>query len=127
MNETGMTAAKSPSAFAALGLGAELLRAIDDLGFQQPTPVQVAAIPAILRGGDLWASAMTGSGKTAAFVLPILQRLAARRHGLQRTIPIHGLLLAPTRELAVQTAETIRILGAHLPSPPKTWFHAELP
>jgi ATP-dependent RNA helicase RhlE len=106
--------------FSALGLGTELLRAVADLGFERPTPVQAAAIPAILRGEDLWASAMTGSGKTAAFVLPILQMLALRRRASERTIPIHGLLLAPTRELALQTAETIRVLGTHLAAPPKT-------
>ncbi|HEY4185851.1 MAG TPA: DEAD/DEAH box helicase [Polyangia bacterium] len=106
--------------FASLDLDPALLRAVDDLGFERPTPVQAAAIPAILRGGDLWASAMTGSGKTAAFVLPVLQTWALRRRASERTIPIHGLLLAPTRELALQTAETIRVLGAHLAAPPKT-------
>jgi superfamily II DNA/RNA helicase len=108
--------------FASLGLGAELLRAIGDLGYERPTPVQAAAIPAILRGDDLWASAMTGSGKTAAFVLPLLQTLAARPRSSRRDSPrpLTALLLAPTRELAVQTAEAIRALGAHLTPRPKT-------
>jgi ATP-dependent RNA helicase RhlE len=106
--------------FASLGLGAELLRAVDDLGYRRPTPVQAAAIPAILRGDDLWASAMTGSGKTAAFVLPILQALAARPRSARRPTPVTALLLAPTRELAVQTAEAVRALGAHLTPRAKT-------
>lgn len=106
--------------FSSLGLSDELVRAVNELGFQQPTPVQAAAIPAILAGGDLWASAKTGSGKTAAFVLPILQSLRVRPPSSARPIPLWGLVLVPTRELAVQTAEAIRVLGAHLPTPVKT-------
>ncbi len=112
--------ALATTSFASLGLRAELLRAVEDLGYQRPTAVQAATIPAILRGGDLWASAMTGSGKTAAFVLPILQALAARPPASARTTLVHGLLLAPTRELAVQTGDAIRALGAHLPARPRT-------
>jgi ATP-dependent RNA helicase RhlE len=111
---------EATATFASLGLGAELLRAVGDLGYQQPTPVQEAAIPAILRGDDLWASAMTGSGKTAAFVLPILQAFAARPRSSARPPPLTALLLAPTRELAAQTVEAVRALGAHLTPPPKT-------
>lgn len=103
-----------------LGLCDRLVRATDALGYQQPTPVQVQAIPAVLRGGDLWASAKTGSGKTAAFVLPILQILHARPPSAEHPVPIFGLCLSPTRELAAQTAAAIRNLGAHLPRPPKT-------
>jgi ATP-dependent RNA helicase RhlE len=106
--------------FSSLGLSDELVRAVNELGFQQPTPVQAAAIPAILAGGDLWASAKTGSGKTAAFVLPILQSLKVRPRSSARPIPLWGLVLVPTRELAVQTADAIRVLGAHLPAPVKT-------
>jgi superfamily II DNA/RNA helicase len=106
--------------FRALGLCDALVRATGAQGFQHPTPVQVAAIPAALRGEDVWASAMTGSGKTAAFVLPLLQTLGTRDRSSRRPTPVHGLLLAPTRELALQIAEAISVLGAYLPSPPKT-------
>lgn len=106
--------------FSALGLCDDLVRAADELGFEQPTPVQAAAIPVILRGGDLWASAKTGSGKTAAFVLPLLQSFSARPPSSHRPIPVWALLLVPTRELALQTAEAIRVLGARLSRPPKT-------
>jgi ATP-dependent RNA helicase RhlE len=110
------------SSFSSLGLCEELVRAVADLGFEQPTPVQTAAIPAILAGGDLWASAKTGSGKTAAFVLPILQTLQSlsARARSARPIPLWGLVLVPTRELAVQTAGAIQALGAHLRAPVKT-------
>ncbi len=104
--------------FWSLGLCDELIRATDDLGYQEPTPVQLATIPAVLRGEDIWVSAKTGSGKTAAFVLPVLQALRmrpARAHG-----SVFALLLVPTRELAVQTAAAIDALAAHLPARPKT-------
>jgi ATP-dependent RNA helicase RhlE len=96
-----------------------LLRALQDLSFVQPTPVQASAIPHILRGADVWASAKTGSGKTAAFVLPLLQRLAERTDA-PRPIPISALVLVPTRELAAQTADAIASLSAHLPTRVKT-------
>ncbi len=103
-----------------LGLCDPLVRATEMMGFTQPTPVQAAVIPAVLQGRDLWASAKTGSGKTAAFVLPILQAIAQRPASAQHPVPIFGLLLAPTRELAAQTAKAIHDLGAHLPIHPKT-------
>jgi ATP-dependent RNA helicase RhlE len=105
--------------FSSLGLTAALRRALDDSNFTEPTPVQEAAIPHVLRGADLWASAQTGSGKTAAFVLPILQRLAERTEA-PRPIPISTLVLAPTRELAAQTADAFASLGAHLSTRVKT-------
>lgn len=104
--------------FSSLGLAEPLLRALADVGFAQPTPVQAAAIPPLLRGVDVWASAKTGSGKTAAFVLPTLQRLAERRES-PRPIPLSTLVLAPTRELAAQTADTFTSLGQHLSTRPK--------
>jgi ATP-dependent RNA helicase RhlE len=110
---------RSLSDFSSFGLTDALLRALADASFTQPTPVQEAAIPHVLRGADLWASAKTGSGKTAAFVLPILQRLAERREA-PRPIPISTLVLAPTRELAAQTADTFASLGAHLSTRVKT-------
>ena len=81
--------------------------------------MQVATIPAVLRGKDVWASARTGSGKTAAFVLPLLQTLGARGRHPRHPTPVHGLLLVPTRELALQIAEAVSVLGAYLTSPPK--------
>ena len=115
-----MTSASLSSQFQALGLCDSLVRAASAQGYQEPTPVQLATIPAALRGEDLWASAKTGSGKTAAFVLPILQMLGARGRKSRHPVPIHGLLLVPTRELALQIAEALSVLGACLPSPPRT-------
>jgi ATP-dependent RNA helicase RhlE len=94
--------------FSSLNLHANLSRALDDLGFEKPTPIQVEAIPAALAGRDVLASASTGSGKTAAFLLPILQRLLALPRGTTR-----ALVLTPTRELAAQIAEDAHDLARH--------------
>jgi len=94
--------------FDALGLRPELLQAVRDLGFTEPTPVQVAAIPAALRGLDVLASASTGSGKSAAFGLPMLQALVDLPRGKTR-----ALILAPTRELAAQIADHLTQLARH--------------
>jgi ATP-dependent RNA helicase RhlE len=103
--------------FSALGLSPDLVRAAAELGFSTPTPVQSEAIPAILRGADLLACAQTGSGKTAAFALPLLQRLQeGAPHTLRR---LRVLVLVPTRELAAQVGEVLRSLGQHLPRPPR--------
>jgi ATP-dependent RNA helicase RhlE len=83
--------------FTALGLSPELVRAVADEGYEHPTPIQLEAIPLALAGRDLIGSAQTGTGKTAAFVLPILQRLHAGTRGVLR-----ALILVPTRELAEQ-------------------------
>lgn len=115
-----MTSPTFSPQFWSLGLRDELVSATDALGYQTPTPVQVEAIPAALRGEDLWASAKTGSGKTAAFVLPLLQAFSVRQRPTSRPVPTYGLVLVPTRELAMQTAGAIARLGAHLPLPPKT-------
>ena len=96
--------------FSHLGLHADLLRGVRELGFTRPTPIQEAAIPPALAGRDVLAGAMTGSGKTAAFVLPILHRLAARPRGTTR-----ALILTPTRELAAQIAEHLEALAVHTP------------
>jgi ATP-dependent RNA helicase RhlE len=103
----------SAMSFASLGLSEPLLRALDELGFATPTPVQLQAIPAIRSGRDVMAAAQTGTGKTAAFALPLLQRLA----GGPRVKPNHirALVLVPTRELAMQVAEAIAAYGNHLP------------
>ncbi len=99
--------------FSALGLLPPLLRVVDERHYTGPTPVQSATIPAVLRGADVLASAQTGSGKTAAYALPILQRL----HESPREQPrrLHALILVPTRELAAQVAESFRNYGRYLP------------
>jgi superfamily II DNA/RNA helicase len=104
--------------FSSLGLPEPLLRAVDELGYLEPTPAQLAAIPAIALGGDVWLSARTGSGKTAAFVLPILARL--HRTASEGGRKVRVLILVPTRELAAQIGQAIQSLGARLPAPPKT-------
>jgi len=114
-----MTSSSLSPQFRTLGLCDALVRATRAQGYQEPTPVQVATIPAVLRGKDVWASARTGSGKTAAFVLPLLQTLGARGRHPRHPTPVHGLLLVPTRELALQIAEAVSVLGAYLTSPPK--------
>ncbi len=94
--------------FETLGLSPELLRAVAQKGYTAPTPIQVQAIPAVLAGRDVLAGAQTGTGKTAAFVLPLLQKLAAPEGRAPRV-----LVLTPTRELAAQIAESVRDYGAH--------------
>jgi len=103
--------------FSALGLSPALVQAATALGFATPTPIQEAAIPAILRGADVVGSAQTGSGKTAAFALPLLQRLQAGAAHTPRRV--RALVLVPTRELAAQVGEVVRSLGQHLAQPPK--------
>jgi ATP-dependent RNA helicase RhlE len=99
--------------FSSLGLSAPILQALTERGYVAPTPIQSAAIPAILRGGDVWASAQTGSGKTAAFVLPIIERLMAEGpRGRGRFV--RALILVPTRELAAQIAGEIQDYSQHL-------------
>lgn len=94
-----------------------LQRALDEHGYTMPTPIQSAAIPAILQGHDVLGSAQTGSGKTAAFALPMLQQLIGAP--LSKTRIVRGLVLVPTRELAAQIGETIVALGKYLPQHPK--------
>lgn len=101
--------------FASLGLSPALLRAVRELGYHAPTAIQAAALPPILAGADVLALAQTGSGKTAAFALPLLQRLVAAP---ARPGP-RALVLAPTRELAAQTAELLRELASRLLHRPK--------
>jgi len=102
--------------FNTLGLKAELLRAIETQGYTTPTPVQAQAIPAILKGGDILAGAQTGTGKTAAFTLPMLQRLSevATDKTTKRKRAVRALVLTPTRELAAQVAESTQNYGKHL-------------
>ena len=100
--------------FDTLGLSAELLRAVSEQGYSEPTPVQRDAIPVILEGKDVLAGAQTGTGKTAGFTLPLLQLLSASTPGKGRR-PVRALVLTPTRELAAQVAESIETYGKHLP------------
>ena len=99
--------------FAELGLAEPLLRAIDERGYSRPSPIQAQAIPAVLSGRDLMAAAQTGTGKTAGFTLPLLQRLHAE--GANRPHRVRALVLAPTRELAAQVGESVASYGRYLP------------
>ena len=92
--------------FDSLGLSAELLRAIRESGYSQPTPIQVQAIPVILDGRDILAGAQTGTGKTAGFALPLLQRLSKSRGSHNLRVP-RALVLTPTRELAAQVNDSV--------------------
>src|SRR5258706_5673063 len=93
-----------------LALHPSLLRGLKELGFARPTPIQIDAIPPALAGRDVLASAMTGSGKTAAFLLPILHRLLDAKRGTTR-----ALVLTPTRKLAAQILEHLNDLAIHTP------------
>ncbi len=98
--------------FEVLGLSAPLLRAISEVGYDKPTPIQAQAIPAVLAGGDLLAGAQTGTGKTAGFTLPLLQKLSEQAPAHPRVI--RALILTPTRELAAQVEESVRVYGKYL-------------
>ncbi|MEO5699446.1 MAG: DEAD/DEAH box helicase, partial [Casimicrobiaceae bacterium] len=104
--------------FSSLGLSDALVRAVADHGYTQPTPIQTKAIPAVLAGGDLLAGAQTGTGKTAGFVLPLLQRLSttaapSAAHSRNARKPIRALIITPTRELAAQVEESVRVYGKY--------------
>lgn len=105
--------AVSPASFASLGLSEFLLSTLNELGYAQPTPVQSQAIPAVLKGRDVVAAAQTGSGKTAAFSLPILQAISTKQTLSKRAVG--ALVLVPTRELAMQVGEAIRTYAQNLP------------
>ena len=99
--------------FSTLKLSEPLLRSIEDSGYSTPTPIQLQAIPAILAGRDVMAAAQTGTGKTACFALPLLQRLGNRPK--LKSNHVRALVLAPTRELAVQVGQSIASYGKYLP------------
>jgi len=105
----------SITSFAELGLRPELLRAVEEAGYTTPTPIQVQAIPVILAGKDVMGGAQTGTGKTAGFALPILQKLAplANTNHSPARHPVRALILTPTRELAVQVEESFRTYGKY--------------
>ena len=101
--------------FSHLGIDSLLVKAVNELNYQQPTPIQQSAIPAILQGRDVVAGAETGSGKTAAFALPLLQRLSQQAQTSQaKGNQIRALILAPTRELAIQIGQAINSYGQYL-------------
>src|SRR6185295_13254479 len=102
--------------FSDLGLAPELLRAIADQGYTEATPVQAKAIPAILDGQDVMAAAQTGTGKTAGFTLPMLQRLKefANTSVSPARHPVRALILTPTRELAAQVQDSVRTYGKYI-------------
>jgi ATP-dependent RNA helicase RhlE len=103
--------------FSELGLIPEILQAVTDAGYSEPTPIQRQAIPVVLAGHDVMGGAQTGTGKTAGFTLPLLNRLA--RHASTSTSParhpVRALILAPTRELAMQVFESVKLYSKHLP------------
>jgi ATP-dependent RNA helicase RhlE len=100
--------------FDSLGLSAGLLRAVSEQGYSEPTPIQKQAIPVVLKGGDILAGAQTGTGKTAGFTLPMLQRLSETNSGKKQRV-VRALVLTPTRELAAQVAESVSNYSRHLP------------
>src|SRR6185436_5719687 len=99
--------------FAGLGVTEAILRSLSTENYENPTPIQAQAIPLLLKNRDLLGIAQTGTGKTAAFGLPLLQKLAERRVPLAAQ-SVRALILAPTRELAIQIDESLRIYGRHL-------------
>ncbi|OZA27970.1 MAG: ATP-dependent RNA helicase [Hydrogenophilales bacterium 17-64-11] len=103
--------------FAELGLAPDILRALDDMGYASPTPIQEQVIPLALQGGDILGAAQTGTGKTAAFALPLIQRLLpfANTGTSPAKHPIRALILTPTRELAIQVEESVKAYCKHVP------------
>jgi len=101
--------------FESLGLQADILRAIAEKGYTVPTPIQKQAIPPVLEGKDLMGGAQTGTGKTAGFTLPVLQRLMETDEPRKGRRPVRALILTPTRELAAQVHESVQAYGRHLP------------
>ncbi|HQR50508.1 MAG TPA: DEAD/DEAH box helicase [Methylophilaceae bacterium] len=103
--------------FASLNLAPEILRAVEEEGYTKPTPIQAQAIPLVLDGRDLMAGAQTGTGKTAAFTLPLLQKLLphASTSASPARHPVRALILTPTRELAIQVEESVQAYSKHVP------------
>lgn len=100
--------------FDSLGLNADILRAVEEQGYTEPTPIQRQAIPVVLSGRDLMASAQTGTGKTAGFTLPLLQRLVDNEPHVKGRRPVRALILTPTRELAAQIGENVADYSKYL-------------
>ncbi|THD42488.1 DEAD/DEAH box helicase, partial [Enterobacteriaceae bacterium ML5] len=100
--------------FDSLGLSAEILRAVEEQGYREPTPIQRQAIPVVLQGRDLMASAQTGTGKTAGFTLPLLNMLSHTNAQFKGRRPVRALILTPTRELAAQIGENVQAYSKYL-------------
>ena len=118
-----MTSVTTPATFTELGLITPLLARLAELKYQQPTPIQAQAIPSVLAGRDLIAGANTGSGKTATFALPMLQKLRANISSSSKSNKgnfVTGLILVPTRELAKQVADSIKSYAVHFNGEIKT-------
>ncbi|HEX8778218.1 MAG TPA: DEAD/DEAH box helicase, partial [Rhodanobacter sp.] len=109
MSAPSHDSAPAVAGFGALALSPEVQKALADVGYESPSPIQAATIPPLLEGRDVLGQAQTGTGKTAAFALPILSRIDLRPGKPQ------ALVLAPTRELAIQVAEAFQRYAAHLP------------
>ena len=101
--------------FESLGLMPEILRAVSEKGYSSPTPIQQQAIPPVIEGKDLMGGAQTGTGKTAGFTLPVLQRLMSSAKNSQAHKSVRALILTPTRELAAQVHESVETYGKYLP------------
>src|SRR5690606_32010819 len=100
---------ETPTAFRQLALPEPLIQALEEVGYESPSPIQAATIPLLLAGRDVLGQAQTGTGKTAAFALPLLARLDLA------SAQVQALVLAPTRELAIQVAEAFQKYATHLP------------
>ena len=116
-NQTPESPPAGPTTFAEIGLHPLLLQAVIDTGYTIPTPIQAQAIPFIMEGRDVMGAAQTGTGKTAAFTLPILHRLmpVANTSASPARHPVRVLILTPTRELADQVAESVKRYGKLTP------------
>jgi ATP-dependent RNA helicase RhlE len=104
----------TPTTFSDLGLSEALLKAVRDKGYETPSPIQAQAIPAVISGRDVMAAAQTGTGKTAGFTLPLLQRLSSDKSKKVSANNVRALILTPTRELAAQISESIEVYGKYL-------------
>jgi ATP-dependent RNA helicase DDX27 len=111
-NDASTSSAPVHASFATMNLSRPILRALTSLNFSTPTPIQAATIPVALLGKDVVGNAVTGSGKTAAFVIPVLERLLYREKG-KNSAAVRCVVLVPTRELGVQCYEVAKKLGAH--------------
>ena len=100
--------------FEQLNISVPILRALNDAGYTEATPIQIQAIPPLLEGHDLLGCAQTGTGKTAAFAIPILQGLSFEQRNVKGHGQIKALILAPTRELAIQIGENFDMYGKNL-------------
>ncbi len=111
---TAQITSKEIMSFKNLGLQEEILQALKEKGYTEATPIQIKAIPLIIEGQDILASAQTGTGKTAGFTLPLLQVLMNTRKN-EHKHAVRALILTPTRELAAQVGENVKAYGTHLP------------